>query len=329
MRGTAAFCRNSVRAMWGWGSPEPASGSTLGHRGGPPSAFRPAERAVTSVSSGGPPCRAGCFVSWGVLRYLVREIFPPSKQRGLLSCMRHHLLIGRFSRNLEREEVVWKVVRRRVASARGLPGGFLGLGLTPSGGTAGWWVPRPSSMCAALTHTQAGAVASGRVQAVSHRCEAPSRGMGASVRALRPPDRHTGQSVGCGLSCLRAPGRLWGQTGRGVGPGLSASQEPVLWSGLWAWEGLFTQLTVPSLVFKVENSYSISVPIFKQFHKNIIGKGGANIKKVTAGTSPLTSPLPALPRAGLALMQGWGGEVVVSSSQASLLADSGRKQHQN
>uniref|UniRef100_A0A2K5N5Q8 Vigilin n=2 Tax=Cercopithecinae TaxID=9528 RepID=A0A2K5N5Q8_CERAT len=29
----------------------------------------------------------------------------------------------------------------------------------------------------------------------------------------------------------------------------------------------------------VENSYSISVPIFKQFHKNIIGKGGANIKK--------------------------------------------------
>uniref|UniRef100_A0A8C2SVI6 Vigilin n=1 Tax=Coturnix japonica TaxID=93934 RepID=A0A8C2SVI6_COTJA len=29
----------------------------------------------------------------------------------------------------------------------------------------------------------------------------------------------------------------------------------------------------------VENSFSISVPIFKQFHKNIIGKGGANIKK--------------------------------------------------
>lgn len=34
------------------------------------------------------------------------------------------------------------------------------------------------------------------------------------------------------------------------------------------------------LVFKVENSYSISVPIFKQFHKNLIGKGGANIKKI-------------------------------------------------
>ncbi|CAI9616653.1 unnamed protein product [Staurois parvus] len=30
----------------------------------------------------------------------------------------------------------------------------------------------------------------------------------------------------------------------------------------------------------VENSYTISVPIFKQFHKNIIGKGGANIKKI-------------------------------------------------
>ncbi|XP_056217860.1 vigilin-like [Falco biarmicus] len=30
----------------------------------------------------------------------------------------------------------------------------------------------------------------------------------------------------------------------------------------------------------VENSFSISVPICKQFHKNIIGKGGANIKKI-------------------------------------------------
>ncbi|CAJ1086206.1 vigilin [Xyrichtys novacula] len=29
----------------------------------------------------------------------------------------------------------------------------------------------------------------------------------------------------------------------------------------------------------IENSFSLSVPIFKQFHKNIIGKGGANIKK--------------------------------------------------
>lgn len=33
---------------------------------------------------------------------------------------------------------------------------------------------------------------------------------------------------------------------------------------------------------QVENSYSVSVPIFKQFHKNIIGKGGANIKKVSS-----------------------------------------------
>lgn len=40
------------------------------------------------------------------------------------------------------------------------------------------------------------------------------------------------------------------------------------------------------LVFKVENSYSISVPIFKQFHKNIIGKGGANIKKVIGSSCP-------------------------------------------
>ncbi len=34
------------------------------------------------------------------------------------------------------------------------------------------------------------------------------------------------------------------------------------------------------VLFQVENSFSVSVPIFKQFHKNIIGKGGANIKKV-------------------------------------------------
>uniref|UniRef100_A0AAY4E0B0 Vigilin n=1 Tax=Denticeps clupeoides TaxID=299321 RepID=A0AAY4E0B0_9TELE len=36
---------------------------------------------------------------------------------------------------------------------------------------------------------------------------------------------------------------------------------------------------------KVENSYSVSVPIFKQFHKNIIGKGGANIKKIREETN--------------------------------------------
>lgn len=36
------------------------------------------------------------------------------------------------------------------------------------------------------------------------------------------------------------------------------------------------------VLFQVENSFSVSVPIFKQFHKNIIGKGGANIKKVSS-----------------------------------------------
>uniref|UniRef100_A0A670J9D1 Vigilin n=1 Tax=Podarcis muralis TaxID=64176 RepID=A0A670J9D1_PODMU len=35
----------------------------------------------------------------------------------------------------------------------------------------------------------------------------------------------------------------------------------------------------------VENSFSIPVPIFKQFHKNIIGKGGANIKKIREETN--------------------------------------------
>lgn len=35
----------------------------------------------------------------------------------------------------------------------------------------------------------------------------------------------------------------------------------------------------------VENSFSLSVPIFKQFHKNIIGKGGANIKKIREETN--------------------------------------------
>uniref|UniRef100_H2LQC3 Vigilin n=1 Tax=Oryzias latipes TaxID=8090 RepID=H2LQC3_ORYLA len=35
----------------------------------------------------------------------------------------------------------------------------------------------------------------------------------------------------------------------------------------------------------IENSYSLSVPIFKQFHKNIIGKGGANIKKIREETN--------------------------------------------
>ena len=40
-------------------------------------------------------------------------------------------------------------------------------------------------------------------------------------------------------------------------------------------------MSPPPLWFcQVENGYTLLVPIFKQFHKNIIGKGGANIKKV-------------------------------------------------
>uniref|UniRef100_A0A8C9ZKK6 Vigilin n=1 Tax=Sander lucioperca TaxID=283035 RepID=A0A8C9ZKK6_SANLU len=35
----------------------------------------------------------------------------------------------------------------------------------------------------------------------------------------------------------------------------------------------------------VENSFSLSVPIFKQFHRNIIGKGGSNIKKIREETT--------------------------------------------
>lgn len=35
----------------------------------------------------------------------------------------------------------------------------------------------------------------------------------------------------------------------------------------------------------IENSFALSVPIFKQFHKNIIGKGGTNIKKIREETN--------------------------------------------
>uniref|UniRef100_A0A8C3G4R4 Vigilin n=1 Tax=Cyclopterus lumpus TaxID=8103 RepID=A0A8C3G4R4_CYCLU len=35
----------------------------------------------------------------------------------------------------------------------------------------------------------------------------------------------------------------------------------------------------------VENGFCLSVPIFKQFHRNIIGKGGSNIKKIREETS--------------------------------------------
>lgn len=43
--------------------------------------------------------------------------------------------------------------------------------------------------------------------------------------------------------------------------------------------------TAALCLLQIENSFSLSVPIFKQFHKNIIGKGGANIKKVRLGST--------------------------------------------
>ncbi|CAL8327176.1 unnamed protein product [Lota lota] len=46
--------------------------------------------------------------------------------------------------------------------------------------------------------------------------------------------------------------------------------------------GKFLQKLIAELI---ENSFSLSVPIFKQFHKNIIGKGGANIKKIREETN--------------------------------------------
>uniref|UniRef100_A0A8D3E9F1 Vigilin n=1 Tax=Scophthalmus maximus TaxID=52904 RepID=A0A8D3E9F1_SCOMX len=45
----------------------------------------------------------------------------------------------------------------------------------------------------------------------------------------------------------------------------------------------FLQKIIADLVRS--NSFSLSVPIFKQFHKNIIGKGGANIKKIREETN--------------------------------------------
>ena len=40
---------------------------------------------------------------------------------------------------------------------------------------------------------------------------------------------------------------------------------------------------------KVEKSFRLQVPILKQYHKNIIGKGGANIKKIREETSTQVS----------------------------------------
>uniref|UniRef100_A0A672JFL3 Vigilin n=1 Tax=Salarias fasciatus TaxID=181472 RepID=A0A672JFL3_SALFA len=44
-------------------------------------------------------------------------------------------------------------------------------------------------------------------------------------------------------------------------------------------------LTESDFSDQVENSFSVSVPIFKQFHRNIIGKGGSNIKKIREETN--------------------------------------------
>uniref|UniRef100_A0A672ZUU9 Vigilin n=1 Tax=Sphaeramia orbicularis TaxID=375764 RepID=A0A672ZUU9_9TELE len=40
----------------------------------------------------------------------------------------------------------------------------------------------------------------------------------------------------------------------------------------------------------VENSFSVSVPIFKQFHRNIIGKGGSNIKRYKETNTKIDLP---------------------------------------
>lgn len=65
---------------------------------------------------------------------------------------------------------------------------------------------------------------------------------------------------------------------------MSLSQPPQEYSRCWIistmlqnCQNVFTWVIV---LQQVANNYQASVQIFKQFHKNIIGKGGANIKKV-------------------------------------------------
>ena len=43
---------------------------------------------------------------------------------------------------------------------------------------------------------------------------------------------------------------------------------------------LWNVLTIDLSSLQVAANYRVEVPIFKQWHKNIIGKGGATIKKV-------------------------------------------------
>lgn len=44
-------------------------------------------------------------------------------------------------------------------------------------------------------------------------------------------------------------------------------------------------LDSPNCFFQLAKNYSIQVPIFKQYHKNIIGKGGVNIRKIREETN--------------------------------------------
>lgn len=37
-------------------------------------------------------------------------------------------------------------------------------------------------------------------------------------------------------------------------------------------------------IFQLESNFQMAVPIFKEFHKHIIGKDGANIKKIREET---------------------------------------------
>ena len=118
--------------------------------------------------------------------------------------------------------MVWKVAKGRgwAASAPGIPRGFLGLCVTPSGGTAQWQeVLRPSS-CATLTPGL-----ESRPLGLSPGCE--PRGWGPM------PGPEAASQAHWLVSWLWAqlPPSSW-QTSEsnreGAGPGLSESQEPIL-----------------------------------------------------------------------------------------------------
>jgi len=48
---------------------------------------------------------------------------------------------------------------------------------------------------------------------------------------------------------------------------------------------LSARINLVGLLLQVERNYKIDVPIFKQYHKNVIGKGGANIRKIREQTN--------------------------------------------